>query len=35
MDTASEVRQPQKGLTFEDVWAALMEAEQRHKEIDR
>jgi hypothetical protein len=27
--------QPQRGLTFEDVWAALMEDRERQKEADR
>ena len=31
----TETRQPQKGLTFDDVWAALMETDRRFKETDR
>ncbi|MDR0585424.1 MAG: hypothetical protein LBG57_13910 [Treponema sp.] len=27
--------QPQRGLTFEDVWAAMMETDRRFKETDR
>jgi predicted RNase H-like nuclease (RuvC/YqgF family) len=28
-------RQPQRGLTFDDVWAALMETRERQKEFDK
>jgi hypothetical protein len=28
-------REPPKGITFEDVWAAMMENERRFKETDR
>jgi hypothetical protein len=28
-------REPQRGLTFEDVWAAMMETDKKFKETDR
>ncbi|MDR1902197.1 MAG: hypothetical protein LBQ88_07965 [Treponema sp.] len=29
------VREPQRGLTFEDVWAAMMETDRKFQETDR
>jgi uncharacterized coiled-coil protein SlyX len=34
-DTNQTTRQPQRGLTFDDVWAAMMETERRFQETDR
>jgi hypothetical protein len=30
-----QAREPQRGLTFEDVWAAMMETDKKFKETDR
>ncbi|MDR0585611.1 MAG: hypothetical protein LBG26_00055 [Treponema sp.] len=30
-----QARKPQKGLTFEDVWAAMMETDKKFQETDR
>jgi hypothetical protein len=35
MAIEAQTRQPRKGLTFEDVWAALMELRDSQKETDR
>ncbi|MDR2142845.1 MAG: hypothetical protein LBP29_00565 [Treponema sp.] len=35
MGDITQVREPQKGLTFEDVWAAMMETDRRMAETDR
>ena len=35
MATATQARQPEKGLTFEDVWAAMLETEKRFQETDK
>jgi hypothetical protein len=35
MAIATQARQPQKGLTFEDVWAAILETERRFQETDK
>jgi hypothetical protein len=35
MAKETEVRQPQRGLTFEDVWAAMMETDKKFQETDR
>jgi hypothetical protein len=35
MAIEAQTRQPQRGLTFEDVWAALMETDRRQQETDR
>ncbi|MDR1972848.1 MAG: hypothetical protein LBQ46_13115, partial [Treponema sp.] len=36
---AAEISEPRRGLTFEDVWVAIMadreEQRERHREIDR
>jgi hypothetical protein len=33
MAIEAQSRQPRKGLTFEDVWAALMETDRLIKEL--
>ena len=33
--TTAAVKEPVRGLTFEDVWAALMENREQQKETDR
>jgi hypothetical protein len=35
MTANTQVRQPQMGLTFQDVWAAMMETREQMKETDR
>jgi hypothetical protein len=35
MGNATRTREPQQGLTFDDVWAALMELRERTEETDR
>ena len=35
MGDTTPIREPQRGLTFEDVWAALMETREQMKETDR
>ncbi|MDR2028564.1 MAG: hypothetical protein LBP93_03390 [Treponema sp.] len=34
MENGTQIREPQRGLTFEDVWAALMELRESMKETD-
>jgi uncharacterized protein YydD (DUF2326 family) len=31
----AQTREPQRGLTFEDVWAAMMETDKKFQETDR
>jgi hypothetical protein len=31
--TQAQTRQPRRGLTFEDVWAAMMETERQLNEL--
>ncbi|MDR2662988.1 MAG: hypothetical protein LBC31_08335 [Treponema sp.] len=31
----TQMREPQRGLSFEDVWAAMMETDKKFKETDR
>jgi hypothetical protein len=33
--TQGQTREPQRGLTFEDVWAAMMETDRKFQETDR
>jgi hypothetical protein len=33
--TSEQTREPQRGLTFEDVWAAMMETDRKIQETDR
>jgi hypothetical protein len=35
MGDMAQAREPQRGLTFEDVWAAMMETDKRFQETDR
>jgi hypothetical protein len=35
MATTAQTRQPQRGLTFEDVWAAMMETDRKFQETDK
>jgi hypothetical protein len=35
MTAETQTRQPQMGLTFEDVWAAMMETDRKFQETDR
>jgi hypothetical protein len=35
MGDMAQMREPQRGLTFEDVWAAMMETEKKFQETDR
>jgi hypothetical protein len=35
MGDMTQAREPQRGLTFEDVWAAMMETDKKFKETDR
>ncbi|MDR2048243.1 MAG: DUF3782 domain-containing protein [Treponema sp.] len=35
MGDVTHTREPQRGLTFDDVWAAMMETDRRFKETDR
>jgi hypothetical protein len=35
MGDMTQPQEPQRGLTFEDVWAAMMETDRRFKETDR
>jgi hypothetical protein len=35
MGDMAQTREPQRGLTFEDVWAAILETEKMFKETDR
>jgi hypothetical protein len=35
MGDAAHAREPQRGLTFEDVWTAMMETDRRFKETDK
>jgi hypothetical protein len=35
MGSETRAREPRRGLTFEDVWAALMELRESSKETDR
>jgi hypothetical protein len=35
MGNETQIREPQRGLTFEDVWAAIMELRESSKETDR
>jgi hypothetical protein len=35
MATGTQVRQPQMGLTFQDVWAAMMETDRKFQETDK
>jgi hypothetical protein len=34
-NAAAQQREPQRGLTFEDVWAAMMETDRKFQETDR
>jgi hypothetical protein len=35
MGDMAQTREPQRGLTFEDVWAAMMETDKKFQETDR
>jgi hypothetical protein len=35
MGDIGQTREPQRGLTFEDVWAAMMETDKKFQETDR
>ncbi|MDR3231919.1 MAG: hypothetical protein LBT65_10810 [Synergistaceae bacterium] len=35
METTTEIREPEMGLTFEKVWAMMQETDRRMKETDR
>jgi hypothetical protein len=35
MEEMGQTREPVRGLTFEDVWAAMMETDKKFKETDR
>jgi hypothetical protein len=35
MGDMAQMREPQRGLTFEDVWAAMMETDKKFQETDR
>jgi hypothetical protein len=35
MGDMTQARQPQRGLSFEDVWAAMMETDKKFQETDR
>jgi hypothetical protein len=35
MSDTTQTREPQRGLTFEDVWAAMMDTDKKFKETER